>query len=262
MVLYFSATGNTEFIAKEIAKRMGDECLNLLTRVKNQDFSPIYSEKPFVICAPVYVCEIPRFMTKYLKKASFTGSTDVSFILTSGGYCGPSGPILKKIFTKKKMNCHGYAEFKMPRNYVVSDSYPMLEKEQVEERITESYTQLDEVAGDILAGETLKARKVSIFETLITVPFNPIWCKFKLKSKDFYVEKSCVGCGICEKICPLNNISINDGKPIWKNNCTHCMGCISNCPASAIQYGNITQKKEPYVFKKYNYVVKNIENDI
>ena len=34
MVLYFSATGNTEFIAKEIAERIGDEALNLLERIK------------------------------------------------------------------------------------------------------------------------------------------------------------------------------------------------------------------------------------
>lgn len=67
MVLYFSATGNTEFIAKELAERTNDECVNLLERIKSQDFSPIHSEKPFVICAPVYVCEIPRFMTQYLK---------------------------------------------------------------------------------------------------------------------------------------------------------------------------------------------------
>ena len=98
MVIYFSATGNTEFIAKEIAKRTTDKCVNLLERIKNQDFSPIHSEKPFVICAPVYVCEIPRFMTKFLKNLSFSGSKDVYFIFTSGGYCGPSGKLLKKIF--------------------------------------------------------------------------------------------------------------------------------------------------------------------
>ena len=41
MVLYFSATGNTEFIAKELAKRMGDECINLLDRIKKQDYTPL-----------------------------------------------------------------------------------------------------------------------------------------------------------------------------------------------------------------------------
>ena len=257
MVLYFSATGNTAFIAKELAKRIGDECVNLLERIKKQDFSPIHSEKPFVICAPVYVCEIPRFMTKYLKQLSFTGSKDVYFILTSGGYCGPSGYLLKRIFKAKKMQCHGHAEFKMPRNYVASDAYPMLEKEEVEERILASYAQLEEVSTDILAGNKLKARHCFMFETLITVPFNPIHCKLKLTAKDFYVEDSCIGCGKCERACPLNNIKMVDKKPVWSDQCTHCMACIGNCPVNAIQYGEITQSKEPYNFGKYSYVVKN-----
>lgn len=260
MFLYFSATGNTEYIARELAKRTDDECVNLLDRVKNQDYSPIHSDKPFVICAPVYVCEIPRFMAKYLKKATFTGSKDVFFILTSGGYCGPSGIFLNKIFKKKKMICHGHAEFKMPRNYVASDSYPMLEKEKVEERIIESYSQLDKVAMDIKNMNTLSARKVSIFETLVTLPINPVWCKLKLTAKAFTVEDKCKGCGKCEKLCPLNNIKMVDKKPVWGKTCTHCMACIANCPVDAIQYGNITQTKERYNFNKYKYVVKNLED--
>ena len=259
MVLYFSATGNTEFIARELAKRTNDECVNLLGRIKAQDFSPVHSEKPFIICAPVYVCEIPRFMMKFLKKLPFTGNKEVYFILTSGGYCGPSGPLLKKIFKKKKIRCLGHAEFKMPRNYVASDSYPMLEKEQVEERITASYQQLEQVAADILAKKKLTARHVFLFETAITVPFNPVYCKYKLTAKDFHVEDSCIGCGKCKKLCPLNNIEMVEKKPVWSNSCTHCMACIGNCPVKAIQYGNITQNKEPYNFGQYTYVVKELK---
>ncbi len=256
MVLYFSATGNTEYIAKEIAKRTNDECLNLLERIKTQDLSPINSEKPFVICAPIYVCEIPRFMMKFLKKLSFTGSKDVYFILTSGGYCGPAGNLLKKIFKAKKMTCHGHAEFKMPRNYVASNSYPMLEKEEIEKRLIDSYNQLDQVSNDILAGNKLKSRHVYLFETLITLPFNPIYCKSKLKAKDFYSTDACIGCGKCAKLCPLNNVSIVDKKPVWSNTCTHCMACIANCPTNAIEYGNITKDKDRYTFKKYEYLLK------
>lgn len=257
MVLFFSATGNTEFIAKELAKRMKDECVNLLERIQNQDFTPIHSERPFVICAPVYVCEIPRFMAQYLKKLSFTGSREVYFIFTSGGYCGPSGVLLKRIFKAKKMVCHGYAEFKMPRNYVASDDYPMLGKADVEERILSSYSRIEQVATDIMEGRKLKARHVFLFETIITVPFNPIWCKYKLTAKDFYVEDSCVGCGKCKKMCPLNNIKLVDKKPVWGEQCTHCMACIGNCPVNAIQYGDVTKNKEPYNFGKYKYIVDN-----
>ena len=94
---------------------------------------------------------------------------------------------------------------------------------------------------------------------LITLPFNPVWCKYKLTAKDFYAEASCIGCGKCERLCPLNNVNIVDKKPVWSNQCTHCMACIGNCPVNAIQYGNITKSKEPYNFGKYEYVVKNMD---
>ena len=257
MVVYFSATGNTEFIAKELATRLNDECVNLLDRIKAGDNTPLHSEKPFVICAPIYVCEMPRFMTKYLKKQSFEGSKDAYFVFTSGGYCGPAGVLAKKIVKAKKMNYHGYAEFQMPRNYVASDAYPMLGKEETEQRITASYGQLETVTADILNGKELTpSRHVYVFETLITVPFNPVWCKLKLKAKSFHTTDACMGCGKCAKLCPLNNVEIVDGKPVWGKQCTHCMACIANCPTGAIEYGKITQNKERYTFKKYRYVVK------
>lgn len=62
MILYFSATGNTEYVAKELAKLLEDESFNLLNRIRDKDYSPIHSDKTFVICAPVYVVhsKLPR----------------------------------------------------------------------------------------------------------------------------------------------------------------------------------------------------------
>ena len=256
MIIYFSATGNTEFIARELAARTNDECVNLLERIRLQDFKPLHSERPFVLCAPVYVCEIPRFLMEYLKKVSFTGSRDVYLILTSGGYCGPSGILVKGIFRRKGMRWHGYAEFKMPRNYVAGEAYPLLDREQTEQRIREARKQLEQVAGDILAGRRLTARHVFLLETLITLPFNPLWCKHKLTARDFWVKDTCIGCGKCARLCPLNNIQIKEKKPVWSDHCTHCMACIGNCPVSAIEYGQITRDIEPYNFGKYKYVLK------
>lgn len=260
MILYFSATGNTEFIARELAKQLEDDCINLLDRVKTNDYTTLYSEKPYIICAPVYVCEMPRFMSKYLKKQTFTGNKDVYFIFTSGGYCGISGQLAKSMFRKKKMNYRGHAEFKMPRNYVANDAYPMLSTEEIEKRIVDSHEMLDSVVANIKAGNKLTARHIFLFETLITVPFNPVWCKLKLRAKDFFSTDKCVGCGKCVKLCPLNNISLKEKKPVWEDNCTHCMACIGNCPTKAIEYGNITQDKEQYNFGKYRYVVDGLQD--
>ena len=259
MVLFFSATGNTEFIARQLALKLGDECLNLLDRVKRGDHSPLHSEKPFIICAPVYVCEMPRFLAAYLKQQTFTGSRQVYFIFTSGGYAGISGQLAKAMIRKKKMEYLGHAEFRMPRNYVANDHYPMLPPEQVKERILDSCRQLETVAADIQAGRKLKARHIWLFETIITVPFNPVWSKLKYKTDDFYATEGCMGCGRCQRLCPLNNISLKDRKPVWGQECTHCMACIANCPTEAIEYGTISRTKEKYRFSKYAHVVQELE---
>ena len=260
MVLYYSATGNTEYIAQEIARRLGDECIDLLPRIKNHDYSNLHSEKPFIICAPVYVCEMPRFMSKYLKNQTFTGNKDVYFIFTSGGYAGISGQLAKWMFRKKKMHYRGHAEFKMPRNYIANDAYPMLEREEVEKRILDSYAMIAPVTETIQNGGKLKARHIFLFETIVTVPFNPVWSKYKLLAKDFYSTDTCIGCGKCVKLCPLNNIELKEKAPVWGDHCSHCMACIGNCPTRAIEYGKITQEKEQYNFGMYRYVVENLKD--
>nr|MCR4929924.1 EFR1 family ferrodoxin [Lachnospiraceae bacterium] len=44
----------------------------------------------------------------------------------------------------------------------------------------------------------------------------------------------CVGCGKCEKICPMGNIKIENGKAVSKDKCTMCYRCINLCPNQAI----------------------------
>ena len=175
MVLYFSATGNTEYVARELARQLGDECINLLPRVKARDCSPIHSDRPFVVCAPVYVCEMPRFLSQFLRELPHTGNREVYCIFTSGGYCGISGPLAKSLFRRKGMTYRGHAEVKMPRNYVANDSYPMLEREEIESRIRSARVQLGQIAEDIRSGNKLSARHVFLFESVITLPFNPVW---------------------------------------------------------------------------------------
>ena len=254
MILYFSATGNTRFVARQLATRLGDEALDLLERIRRGDHSPIHSDKPFVICAPTYVCEMPRFFADYLRKTPLTGCTDAYFIFTSGGYCGISGALARTIVGKKGLRYMGCAELTMPRNSIVTDHYPELEKPEIERRIRSSAEAIEAIAAAIGNRERLRSRHVWLFEVAVTLPFNPVWCRLKQGVSDFHVTDKCVGCGKCARLCPLNMIEIVDGRPAWRGkSCAHCMSCIQNCPVEAIQYGNITQKKKRYLFEKYRY---------
>ncbi len=257
LILYFSATGNTRFVARRLAARLDDEALDLLDRIRRGDHSTIRSDKPFVICAPTYVCEMPRFFADYLRKTPLTGSGDVYFVFTSGGYCGISGVLAGAVVRKKGLLYMGCAELTMPRNYIVTDHYPELEKPEIERRIRTSAEAIEAIARAIGIGERLKSRHVWLFELVVTLPFNPVWCRLRQGVSDFRVTDRCVGCGKCARLCPLNAIEIVDGRPVWHGkSCAHCMSCIQNCPAEAIEYGQITQRKNRYRFEKYRYVLK------
>jgi formate hydrogenlyase subunit 6/NADH:ubiquinone oxidoreductase subunit I len=76
----------------------------------------------------------------------------------------------------------------------------------------------------------------------------PIYNNRVRKTENFSVEDSCIGCGLCEKKCPVNAIRITDGKPAWKKEkCVMCLGCLHRCPKFAIQYGDKTEKHGQYL---------------
>lgn len=252
MILYYSATGNTEFAAKEIARLTGDQSIDLLQKIRSNDYSEISSEKPFVICAPIYACEMPIFMSRFLKKVKLIGNKNVYFVFTSGGYSGCACVLAKSLTRKKHLVYKGTADIQMPRNYVASNAYSMQDPQTCKELISVAKEKISQTAKLISEGQILKSRKVHLFETLIIVPFTPFWVKFIVKGKKFFAEDTCISCGKCSRICPLNNISMVEKKPLWGNNCTHCMACISQCPKDSIEFGNITQGKVRYLFKKYN----------
>ena len=48
------------------------------------------------------------------------------------------------------------------------------------------------------------------------------------------ISEKCVGCGKCEKLCPMKNITIVEHKAVSSDRCTMCYRCINKCPKEAI----------------------------
>ena len=56
------------------------------------------------------------------------------------------------------------------------------------------------------------------------------------------VEDACTKCGICAKVCPANNIKVENSKPVFHAECLSCLACTQNCPQNAIRLSNEKSK--------------------
>lgn len=235
MILYFSGTGNSEYVAKRIGKGINDEVINLFEKIKGNDFSELHSETPWIVVVPTYAWRIPRIVEKWLERTKLTGSKQIYFAMTCGGSIGNAGNYLKKLCDKKKMNYCGCLGITMPENYIAMFSAPT--KEEALEIIGRADNVIGKAIRAIKNGKKFPKPVLTIQDKINSGIVNDVFYPMFVHTKKFYVTDSCIACEKCIKVCPLENIHLEQGKPVWGKDCTHCMACICRCPKEAIEYG-------------------------
>ncbi len=251
MIIYFSGTGNSEYIAKLISKRLDDEIVNAAQMIKEERLGNFKSEKPYVFVAPTYAWRLPRVFEEFIKNSSLDGSKTAYYILTCGSDIGAANNYTKRLSRKLGFEHMGTAKVVMPENYLV-----MFEptKEHDDELIIRVATKkTTKICKQILSNEPIKEAKISFIGHLQSGIVNSSFYTFYIGDRKFYATDSCISCGECADSCMLNNINLKDGQPIWGRNCTHCMACICKCPCDAIEYGKNTKGRRRYTFEKSRY---------
>ena len=249
MILYFTGTGNSEYCAKFIANRIGDECFDLGERIRVKDFSPFESEKPWIICVPTYAWRIPAVVTELIEKAELKGSKELYFVMTCGGQIGKAEKYNKSLCDKTGKTYKGTAKVKMAENYLAM--FEVTTPDEEETLMKEANASLEQVSALIMKGESLPTVREGAIGNILSGVVNDMFNKYYLKDDLFLVKDNCISCGVCAKKCPLGNVEIKDGKPEWKGNCTHCMACICNCPVEAIECGKKSEGKRRYLCRSF-----------
>lgn len=80
MVLFFTGTGNSRYIARKIAEITGDGIISIGERIKAGDSSPVKLKMPLVFVGPVYAGRFPRIMDEYIRQVEFTTSSSAYFV--------------------------------------------------------------------------------------------------------------------------------------------------------------------------------------
>ena len=88
MVLYYSGTGNSKFIAKCIASALEIDCLNLNERIKAGDTSSVQTEENVILVTPTYAWRIPHIVSDWLEKVDLVGAKRIWFVMDCGSEIG------------------------------------------------------------------------------------------------------------------------------------------------------------------------------
>jgi len=235
MILYFSGTGNSKYVAKRIAGALGDESVDMNDRIKSSDTSPIETGERLIVVTPTYAWRIPRVVRDWLLKTELQGAKRAWFVMTCGGEIGNADKYNRKLCMEKELTCMGTAQIVMPENYIAMFSAP--QADAARKIVAKAEPDIDQAIAAIQSSQPFAPTRSNPYDRFMSGPVNPIFYKFCVKADAFTASDACIGCGQCAKRCPMNNVTIKGGKPVWGKNCTHCMACICYCPVSAIEYG-------------------------
>lgn len=249
MIIYFSGTGNSRYAAKFIASQLGDEFSDAGILMKTGEEHVFESERPWVFVAPTYAWRMPTCFEDFLRHCTFSGSKEAYFILTCGGHIGGAGKKNSVLCDDLDLIYRGTLQVIMPNNYIIMSNTPS--EEESSRIIAASRPVLRAGAEVIRSGSPIQEVQTGFGSMLKTTLINSMFYKFAIKPGKFTASENCTGCGKCEVLCPLNNITIENGMPFWSTNCTNCMACISSCPQKAIEYGSATKNRIRYVCPEY-----------
>lgn len=246
MILYFSGTGNSRYVARKIAEISGDAVISINQRIKEKDYSPVHSDRPLVFVGPVYAGRLPRVMDDYIRQTTFSGTNRAYFIGTCAQTPWQTVRYVEKICEQKRFSLIGFNSVVMPQGYIAGGG---TQPKNVNDQILK-----DAEPNIIRIAQTIRDKQILPKEqpgkAVMSKILNPMMYAMMISAKGFTVTDACSGCGGCAQRCPLNNVKMTDGKPVWGTTCTHCMACIAGCPQQAIEYGKKTQGKTRYYLEE------------
>jgi ferredoxin/flavodoxin len=228
---YFSGTGNTYLVVKEMQKFFETHGFEVqLYCIEKSEATKIDPQNMLGLAFPVAMQSTYKFVWEFLEaippiaepKDAFLVDTKAIF---SGGVKGPVYRLLKK----KGYRPIAAKEIKMPHNMNLKKPPSKVEKKQIK-----GLNKARKFAHDITFGISRwphlplpnPLKKISQNEKILELMRN--------KNELDIDTTKCIKCGICYKLCPIDNI-VMDHYPEFKDNCQMCMRCLSFCPTQAIK---------------------------
>jgi len=245
MIYYFSGCGNSRFVAEELGRLTEDCVVNMMESPR-----PVVSSVVGIVC-PVYGWALPRLVDDFVRQMAAQPAPHYCYLAcTCGDNVGRTVERFARLLRQKRWHLDAAFSFVMPETYVNLKGFNLDSPDGVQRKISSVRERLPLVAQRIMRREQIVDVVKGGAAWLKTALVNPLFYSVLITDKKFVVHDSCIGCGLCEQVCPLHNIEMHDGRPSWKGHCTNCMACYHHCPENAIHFGTATLGKGQYYFNR------------
>jgi ferredoxin/flavodoxin len=276
LIYYFTGTGNSLAVAKTLAEQLDARLVNIASL--NDAISVMPEADVVGIVSPVYHGSLPLITARFVDTLTGLGSKYIFAVCTYGDHPGLFMEYLRdRLAARGGVLSAGFG-LHMPYNYVTPpsslknfyDLFTLRELDPVfQQKLIDEANQ--KIAGIVCAIRSRKTgilEKDSVFITRLVDALNlhesmgkSAWSKITglnepasltfeeirmRMDKVFTVDGSCEGCGTCEKICPVGDIRLINGRPEWQQHCEQCFACLQWCPREAIQFRNNTRGQKRY----------------
>ncbi len=263
-IYYFSGTGNSLYVAREMQKLIPNSLLIPIVSKLKRDIIKTNAEIIGLVF-PVHALTIPIAVKRFLKKADISKAEYIFAIATRGATFFRGFELMDKLLTRKKKRLHAHFILTMGLNDPKNKSYQSPDADEIARLETIVQKRLNTIQNIILNKRISREKDM---EYAIGFSYHPIINYLLEKAvlwgmafseyiggvNYFYTDDKCIGCGICEEICLAQKIKMRDKRPVWQKNvfCYMCYACINFCPVKAVQINSIPGVKS-FTFKTDRY---------
>ncbi len=237
-IYYFSGTGNSLHVARELQKRIPDTKIVPIIGLLNKGFIETNAESVGFVF-PIHLAMAPAPAIEFIKKLDLKFSQYIFTVVTRAGSQHRAFIDLEKILKKKGKSLDSFFALNMASNDPKFKDWHAATEERIADLESEVQNNLDIIQNIVINKEKSQEKDINF---TVSMPAFSLLSLFlpvlnRMYNAEFYSDSKCVMCGTCEKVCLSGKIKMIDNKPVWKKDiqCFFCHACLNYCPEQAVQ---------------------------
>ncbi len=233
VIIYFSGTGNSKYIAQLFANKMNIKSYSI---EENVNFADVFKSNSTIgFCFPTYGSIVPRIMREFVEKhMSLLNGKKIFIFCTQLMFSGDGARAFTDLLHDVKVKVIYAEHFNMPNNICNTNIFKITNGEENKKYLINAERKMNVVCKNIRYGKVVK-RGFNTFSKWLGLIQGSSFPKIEQKNLgSVKVNKDCISCGVCVKLCPMKNLELNGDTVVHKENCTLCYRCVNACPKKAI----------------------------